>query len=102
MKYRLMYHLPRSSLLTTASSKTLVAKTPAATELLDLAEKVKHARIDKLKRELESEDRKEALRKENEKRIKQALKRSKERIAEKNEELKEANKKRMQEVQARL
>jgi hypothetical protein len=70
MKYRLMYHLPRSSLLTTASSKTLVAKTPAATEILDLADKVKHARIDKLKREIESEDRKETLRKENEKRIK--------------------------------
>ena len=43
--------------------------------MLELAEKVRQARVDKLKRELEEEDRKEELRKEAEKRVKEAAKR---------------------------
>ena len=63
-----------------------------------MAEKFRQSRIDKLKRELQSEESKVTLRKQSEHRLKQALKRSKERVAVQNETLKEANKKRMQEV----
>lgn len=63
-----------------------------------MAEKFRQSRIDKLKRELQSEESKVILRKKSEHRLEQALKRSKERVAVQNETLKEANKKRMQEV----
>ena len=44
-----MYHLPRSSLLSTGlSSKSLVAKTPAGAQILELADKVRQARIEQI------------------------------------------------------
>jgi septal ring factor EnvC (AmiA/AmiB activator) len=98
MKYRLMYHLPRSSIMnSTISSKTLISQTPAG-DIESQAEKIKHSRLDKLKRELEKEEKKVELRKASEKRIKEALKRSRERVSDQTEALKEANKKRIAEV----
>ena len=100
MKFNLMYHLPRGTLLSRSRSSLLstLSKTPAAVDLLDVADKLREARVDKIRRELEGEERKEALRKESELKVKVHVRRAREEAREKNEKRIEAHRKRVEEV----
>jgi hypothetical protein len=69
---------------------------------LDVADKLREARLDKIKRELQGEERKEALRKESEQRVKLHVRRAKEEVKGKNEKRIEAHRKRVEEVQKRV